>query len=92
MVPAAGERFTWTLNTFRKMLMRVLGSPSTSTTEMSVTLPSAGETIAPSIAGIWRSGSRKNHRKNPASSSGTTASAGIVNHHTSTATATNASP
>ena len=74
------------------MLMRVRGSPSISITEMSVTLPSAGETIAPSKAGIWRSGSRKNHRKNAASSSGTTASAGTVSQPTSTATATNASP
>ena len=48
MVPAAGERFTWTLKTFRKMLILVCGSPSISITEMSVTLPSAGETIAPS--------------------------------------------
>ena len=46
---------------------------------------SAGETTAPGSVGIMRSGSRKNHKKKAASSTGIAAHAGLVSHPTRTA-------
>ena len=70
-----GERFTWTSNTFKKMLMRVQGAPFSCVDSTDVTFPSAGETIRPSPAGMVRSGSRKNQRKKAPSRIGKAAKA-----------------
>ena len=53
-------------------------APLTAILETSVTLPSPGETIAPGVSGTIRSGSRKNHRQNAASSHAGVPQGGLV--------------
>ena len=66
--PAIGERFMWTLKIERKIPITIPGPPNSSTCStscMSTTLPSAGETTTPGPSGIFRSGSRKNQTISP---------------------------
>ena len=86
--PPMGARFTCTSKTLRKMLIRCRGPSGVPIVTVSVTSPSPGETIRPSPPGIARSGSRKNHKKKAASSSGATphaqppvAQASSCSHH-----------
>src|SRR2546426_2967896 len=62
MRPANGERFTWTFQTAKKMLMRFPERPSSASSVTTTTRPSAGETTAPGSEGMTRSGSRKKYK------------------------------
>ncbi len=65
--PPTGARFTCTSKTFRKILSRNRLPLIVSIHSASVTTPSPGETTCPGSWGIVLFGSRKNHRKNAAS-------------------------
>src|SRR6267142_556017 len=73
IVPVAGERFTCTFQTARKMLMRLPGRPPFSSSATTTTRPSPGDTTAPGSAGITRSGSRKKENTNSARNTRTAA-------------------
>ncbi len=68
--PAIGDRFTCTSKTLRNTLSLSFSPAGVETEITLVTTPSAGETTKPGPLGTTRSGSRKNHRKKAASSSG----------------------
>ena len=75
------------------MLIRCRGPSGVLIVTVSVTSPSPGDTISPSPAGIVRCGSRKNHRKNAASSTGAIAHAQLpVNQASAAATANRLKP
>ena len=60
--PEIGARCTWTLKTLRKIVMRrhaPFTKEGSSTSRISMILPSPGEITTPSGEGSWRSGSRK---------------------------------
>src|SRR3954452_13560895 len=61
------------------MLSRILSPSVVWIGAISVILPSAGETTTPGSAGIARSGSRKNQRKNAASKTGMATSSQLAN-------------
>ena len=65
-----GERFTCTSKTLRNMEIRWRGPSGVEIVMVSVTRPSPGDTINPGPVGMVRWGSRKNHRKKAASSTG----------------------
>src|SRR6266851_586938 len=86
--PPTGTRFTCTSKTFRKMLSLNRLPLIVSIHSASVTRPSPGETICPGPCGTVRFGSRKNHRKNAASTIGNAVSqAGILMYQSTAATA-----
>src|SRR5882762_9011366 len=66
IVPVAGDRFTCTFQTARKMLTRFPGRPAFSSSVTTTTRPSPGDTTAPGSDGITRSGSRKKENTNSA--------------------------
>ena len=62
-MPDTGQRFTCVLKTDIKILMRLRGRPGRlsdrTSSKTCMTVPSAGETIMPSVSGGIRSGLRK---------------------------------
>src|SRR6266566_4860298 len=73
IVPAAGDRFTCTFQTARKMLTRFPGRPAFASSVTTTTRPSPGDTSAPGSVGITRSGSRKKEKINRARNTSTAA-------------------
>ncbi len=75
------------------MLIRCRGPWGVAMVTASVTSPSPGDTINPGPAGTVRRGSRKNHRKNAASSTGAMPHAQLpVAHMSNPATARKLKP
>jgi len=73
--------------------MRCRGPPGVAMATVSVTSPSPGDTTKPGSAGIARSGSRKNHKKKTARSTGAMPHAQLpVAHASTTATASKLKP